>query len=85
MRDEWLVPTSHVKIGSYISHSGPDPKRIRGYLLEFQRIVDTQDVGHLILLLKELIPDYNPGSRLLKLALSSVVSRAGTAEIEISA
>jgi hypothetical protein len=52
-------------------------------LRELQRIVDTQDVGRLILLLKELVPDYNPDSQLLKVALSSAAASCEHAELEI--
>jgi hypothetical protein len=31
-----------------------------------EQIIEEQDVASLVLLLKELIPDYNPGSRMLK-------------------
>jgi hypothetical protein len=34
-----------------------------------QQIIEEQDVASLVLLLKELIPDYNPGSRMLKPAM----------------
>jgi len=34
-------------------------------------IIDRKDVANLVLTLKELIPDYNPGSELLKTAFSS--------------
>ncbi|MGA3372932.1 MAG: hypothetical protein ABSC48_14340, partial [Terracidiphilus sp.] len=35
-----------------------------------------QDIGRLLVLLKELIPEYNPGSQLLQAALSTQLSHA---------
>ena len=71
LHDEHLVPTSHAQIRSYVSPYDPDVRRIKAYMQELQQIVNTQDVPGLVLLLKELIPDYNPGSELLKIALSA--------------
>jgi hypothetical protein len=39
-------------------------------LQRLQASVEGQDVANLVLLLKELVPDYNPGTELLKAALS---------------
>lgn len=70
LRDEHLLPTPHQKIKSFVSNSGPDLKQVKGLLNELRQIVDERHVARLVLLLKELIPDYNPGSGLLKAALS---------------
>jgi FlaA1/EpsC-like NDP-sugar epimerase len=69
--DEHLVPTSHAQIRSYVSPYEVDVRRIKAYMQELQQIVNAQDIARLVLLLKELIPDYNPGSQLLKVALSA--------------
>jgi len=66
LSDEQLVPTTHSKIASFISPFSPDPNKIKAQLRALQWIVDKQDVGHLILLLKDMIPDYSPDARLLK-------------------
>jgi len=68
--DEHLVPTSHPKIRSYINNGNPDTKQIKQMLQRLQQITENQEVGNLVLLLKELIPDYNPSSQLLKEALA---------------
>jgi FlaA1/EpsC-like NDP-sugar epimerase len=68
MQDECLLPTSHVKIKRYIGSSDLNVKEIEAYLRQLEEIVDRRDVARLILLLKELILDYNPGSGLLKAA-----------------
>ena len=70
LQDEYLVPTSHPQIRSYLCPSEVDTEQIRRYLFELESVVEAQDVAGLILMLKELVPDYNPGSHLLKLALS---------------
>ena len=41
-----------------------------GYLQELRYILDKQDVSALVLFLKEMIPDDNPGSQWLKIALT---------------
>jgi hypothetical protein len=43
-------------------------------LEELRLISERKDVARLVLYLKELIPDYNPGSQLLKLAMSATAS-----------
>jgi hypothetical protein len=42
---------------------------MNAYLGNLQQAAEVQDVARLVLLLKDLIPDYNPGAHLLKLAL----------------
>lgn len=71
LQDEHHIPTSHAKIRSYVGNQHLKAKQIRAILLRLQKIAERQDVADLVLLLKELIPDYNPGSQVLKMALSS--------------
>jgi FlaA1/EpsC-like NDP-sugar epimerase len=68
--DEHLVPTSHAQIRSYVSPYDADVRQVKAYLQQLQQIVNSQDIARLVLMLKEMIPDYNPGSELLKVALS---------------
>jgi FlaA1/EpsC-like NDP-sugar epimerase len=70
LQDEHLVPTSHTKIRSYVGHHDLDVMQLKTSLQRLQAIVEGRDVANLVLLLKELIPDYNPGAELLKTALS---------------
>ena len=70
LQDEDLIPTSHAKIRSYVCHQNVDAMQIKSFLLRLKSIVEGQEVANLVLLLKELIPDYNPGAELLKTALS---------------
>jgi FlaA1/EpsC-like NDP-sugar epimerase len=71
LKDESLIPTSHAKIKSYICPLDVDPRQMRVYLQGLKHIVEEQDIVGLVLLLKELIPDYNPTSRLLNEALQT--------------
>jgi FlaA1/EpsC-like NDP-sugar epimerase len=73
LHDEYLVPTSHAKIRSYLSPFTADLKVMDVALEELRRIFERKDVARLVLFLKELIPDYNPGSQLLKLAMAATV------------
>jgi FlaA1/EpsC-like NDP-sugar epimerase len=69
LKDEHLVPTSHAKIKSFVCEYDVDPRQIRAYLHELQNILEDQDTVRLVHLLKKLIPDYSPNSRVLKNAL----------------
>jgi len=71
LQDEHLAATSHPQIKNYVRSEEFDVVQIRTYLSALQRIVLAQDVGGLILLLKEMAPDYNPDSALLQTALST--------------
>jgi len=77
LQDEHLVPTSHPKIRSYVCHQDLDAMQIKASLQRLQAIVEGHDVANLVLLLKELVPDYNPGTELLKTALSIQPYNAG--------
>jgi FlaA1/EpsC-like NDP-sugar epimerase len=86
LQDEHLVPTSHAQIRSYVSPYDVDVRQIKAYMQELQLIVNAQDLPRLVLLLKELIPDYNPGSQLLKIALSAEAKiYPGTPKIPLTA
>jgi FlaA1/EpsC-like NDP-sugar epimerase len=77
LKDECLIPTAHTKIKSFVSHFDVDARQIGARLRDLRRIVDMQDVSGLALILKELIPDYNPTSRLLSEALKLASDRSG--------
>jgi FlaA1/EpsC-like NDP-sugar epimerase len=85
LQDEHLVPTSHPQIRSYMSTFDIDAGEINEYLHDLERVVEAQDVARLVLLLKELIPDYNPGTRLLKVAMSMEANHVGTLAAQRSA
>jgi FlaA1/EpsC-like NDP-sugar epimerase len=83
LRDENLVPTSHAKIRSYICQQKLDAMQIKASLHRLQAIAEEQDVANLVLLLKELIPDYNPCSELLKTAMSTKTSHEVRAKVAV--
>jgi FlaA1/EpsC-like NDP-sugar epimerase len=83
LQDEHLIPTSHPKIRSYVCHQNLDALQIKASLQDLQAIVEGQDVANLDLLLKELIPDYNPGAELLKTALSIKPRDAGPGKLAV--
>jgi FlaA1/EpsC-like NDP-sugar epimerase len=83
LQDEHFIPTAHAKILSYLSPFSADLKVMRVALEELRRISDRKDVACLVAYLKELIPDYNPGSLLMKLAVSAAATQGsrGVAEV----
>jgi FlaA1/EpsC-like NDP-sugar epimerase len=81
LQNENLVPTSHAKIRSYVSHRNFDLTQIKDFLRRLETIAEEQDVANLVLQLKELIPDYNPGAELLKTALSAKANQAVRAQV----
>ena len=83
LQDEHLIQTSHAKIRSYVGNHNLDAMQIKAFLLRLQQITERQDVANLVLLLKELIPDYNPGAGLLKTALSTKPDYANPDNIQI--
>jgi FlaA1/EpsC-like NDP-sugar epimerase len=83
LQDELLIPTSHAKIRSYVGNHIRDLKQIKAVLLRLQKISEEQDIANLVLLLKDLIPDYNPGADLLKAALSTKTDRTVQAKVAV--
>ena len=62
LQNEHFMPTAHAKILSYLSPFSADLKVMHVALEELRQISERKDVARLVLYLKELIPDYNPGS-----------------------
>jgi FlaA1/EpsC-like NDP-sugar epimerase len=84
--DEHMIPTSHAQIRSYVSPYDVDVRQIKAYMQELQQIVNSRDLARLVLLLKELIPDYNPGTQLLRVAMSvDPAHKPGVAKIPVPA
>jgi FlaA1/EpsC-like NDP-sugar epimerase len=84
LQNESLVATSHEQISSYISPIYINRKRMREYLRDLQQISNEQDIGRLLLFLKDLIPSYNPSSQLLKSALSASSSHSALAKLQVA-
>jgi FlaA1/EpsC-like NDP-sugar epimerase len=76
LKDEDLVPTSHAKIRSYVSPYNVDAEQMEAYMQDLQQAVSERDTLRIVRLLRELIPDYTPGSRLLKSAAAMQSSHA---------
>ena len=57
--------------------------QLKASLLRLKAIFEGHDVANLVLLLKELVPDYNPGTELLKTALSIKPYNAGPDKIQV--
>jgi FlaA1/EpsC-like NDP-sugar epimerase len=84
LQDEHMIPTSHAKIRCYVCNQNLDAMQIKASLHRLQAIVEGQDIASLVLMLKELVPDYNPGTDLLKTALSIKPYNAGPDKIPAS-
>ncbi len=78
LADECLIPTSHAKIKTFVSPFDVDAVEIQARLRDLKRIVDAQDISGLVVLLKEMIPDYNPTSAILSEALHAATNHAGS-------
>ncbi len=83
LQDERLVLTSHPKIRSYVSHHNPDIRQIEAFIGRLEQAAERQDISNLLLTLKELIPDYNPGSELLKEALSAMPTQTFLGKLQL--
>ncbi len=83
LQDEQLIPTSHAKIRSYVGYHHWDIRQITTFLFRLQQITEKQDIANLVLLLKELVPDYNPGAELLKTAFSAKPNYAQPARVQV--
>ena len=85
LQNESMVATSHEQIRSYISPALIDARQMSEYLRELRQISSEQDVGRLLLFLKNLIPNYNPSAQLLQAALTGQSDQARPAKSRASA
>jgi FlaA1/EpsC-like NDP-sugar epimerase len=72
---EDTVPTSQEKIRIFTGN-GLLEKDVESHLLTLRGLCDSRDLGGLIVSLKEIIPDYNPGAHLLRRLLADQRPRA---------
>ena len=70
--DEDTVPTTHSKIRIFTGRS-PSPETISRHLEDLRRSTEARDAAGVVLVLKELAPDYNPSGYLLKKAFRAQV------------
>jgi FlaA1/EpsC-like NDP-sugar epimerase len=77
VRDESLLPTSHVKIRKYSGTLELTVNEIKACLRQAEQLIEGRDAVRLVLLLQKLVPDYTPGSWHRKAALSDRMSDSG--------
>jgi FlaA1/EpsC-like NDP-sugar epimerase len=68
--EENTVATQHSQIRIF---SGPVPtsSSVSAGLLELRRAIDSRDAAGVVLVLKEMVPDYNPSSFILRRAMQT--------------
>jgi len=66
---EDTLPTAHEKIKIFAGNGLPE-QRMTAHLAALREICAARDLAQLIVTLKDIIPDYNPSSHLLRRALS---------------
>jgi FlaA1/EpsC-like NDP-sugar epimerase len=83
LQHESLVPTSHSKIRSYVCQHHLDEVKVKEIMHRLQQIVEEQDVNSLLLILKEMVPGYNPGTKIQNAAMSGqpVYVKPGTIQV----
>jgi FlaA1/EpsC-like NDP-sugar epimerase len=69
--EEDTLPTCHEKIKSYAGASIPWPA-MEEYLARVQRICAARELNELVLSLKEIVPEYNPSTEILRRVLRTV-------------
>jgi FlaA1/EpsC-like NDP-sugar epimerase len=84
LENEQFVPTSHPKIRSLVCSQEADARRVTEFLQELKQCLNARNRLGMILLLKELAPDYIPGSQLLKDAMSTGTGNGLTGDVEVA-
>jgi FlaA1/EpsC-like NDP-sugar epimerase len=69
--DELLAPTSHPKILSYRSPQTHSAEAMQEFVVRLQQVTEEQDVGRLLQQLRELVPEYQPSSKLSEAVLAN--------------
>jgi len=81
---EHLVSTSHSRIGSLACAEKVDARRVNSSLQELEKSVSARDHQRMIRLLKEMVPDYIPGSQLVENTVSIETNHRSTGDAEFS-
>ena len=81
---EHLVPTSHSRIGSLACAEKVEARRVNASLQELEKSVSARDHHRMIRLLKEMVPDYIPGSQLVEDAVSIDTNHRFAGDAEFS-
>ncbi len=78
--EEDTLPTFHEKIkvfaGSSVSNGN-----VSAYMAKLREACATRDLGQLILIIKAIVPDYNPSGHILSRVLQQAPSRTRTASV----
>jgi len=74
---EQAASTAHEKIRIFMS-SGVPAAQLAKWMTSLREACEKRDIGRLVIALKEIVPDYNPGARLLKRALTA---EAGASQV----
>jgi FlaA1/EpsC-like NDP-sugar epimerase len=82
LQAESLAPTSHARINSLICSEDVNAKRIEASLHELQQVAGERDLRRMILMLKELVPDYTPAPHLLEDAMPIQASHCRTEGVQ---
>jgi FlaA1/EpsC-like NDP-sugar epimerase len=62
---EGTVPSDHEQVRIFVGSSMPVDD-VEGWLDSLHKICEARDVGRLLVAIKEIVPDYNPGAHLLR-------------------
>jgi FlaA1/EpsC-like NDP-sugar epimerase len=62
---EDTAPTAHEKIRIFIANGMPEGDMLT-WLDTLREICESRDIGRLVVALKDVVPDYNPSTSLLK-------------------
>ena len=68
--DEVLLPTSHPKINIF-NTNGYNPQEVMTYVHQLEELCAHRDRQRLVIVLKRLIPEYNPSGHLLEMVLNN--------------
>jgi FlaA1/EpsC-like NDP-sugar epimerase len=74
--EEDVIPTSHEKIRIFAGATIPWPS-IQPRLTRMQAVCQARELNELILILKEMLPEYNPSTDLLRRVLKPLAAQAG--------
>jgi FlaA1/EpsC-like NDP-sugar epimerase len=69
LMEECMLATSHPKIRIYEGNHQLDELQLEEVLRLLKQIIESRDIARLVLFLKEIIPEYNPGAQMLEAAL----------------